>query len=64
KSREQTVLAQIPDDVEVAVLCRTGARSGVTIELLRQVGYRNLLLNVKGGINAWAEEIDPMMATY
>lgn len=64
KSREQTVLAQIPDDVEVAVICRTGARSGVTIELLRQIGYRNRLLNVKGGINAWAEEIDPMMATY
>jgi sulfur-carrier protein adenylyltransferase/sulfurtransferase len=64
KPREQTVLAQIPDDVELAVICRTGARSGVTIELLRQIGYRNRLLNVKGGINAWAEEIDPMMATY
>jgi molybdopterin/thiamine biosynthesis adenylyltransferase/rhodanese-related sulfurtransferase len=64
KTREQTVLAQIPDDVELAIICRTGNRSGVILESLRKVGYKNRLLNVKGGINAWASEVDPTMATY
>jgi adenylyltransferase/sulfurtransferase len=64
KTREQTVLAQIPDNGELAIICRTGNRSSVILESLRKVGYKNHLLNVKGGINAWANEIDPTMATY
>lgn len=64
KTREQTVLAQIPDTGELAIICRTGNRSGAILEALRKVGYQNRLLNVAGGINAWANEIDPTMATY
>jgi len=64
KTREQTVLAQIPDTGELAIICRTGNRSGAILEALRKVGYQDHLLNVAGGINAWANEIDPTMATY
>lgn len=64
KTREMTVLAQIPDDREIIVHCRSGVRSADSIRFLRQVGYQNKLLNLKGGILAWANEIDPMMATY
>jgi adenylyltransferase/sulfurtransferase len=64
KQREQTVLAQIPDNREVIVHCRSGVRSADTIRFLRQVGYRNKLLNLKGGILAWANEIDLTMPTY
>jgi adenylyltransferase/sulfurtransferase len=64
KTREQTVLAQIPNDVEIAIICRTGNRSGVILEALRRVGYQNQLRNVVGGINAWADEIDPTMPIY
>ncbi|MBZ0290994.1 MAG: molybdenum cofactor biosynthesis protein MoeB, partial [Anaerolineae bacterium] len=64
KPREATVLSQIPDDREIIVHCRSGVRSADTITLLRQLGYKNKLLNLKGGILAWAEEIDPAMATY
>lgn len=64
KPREATVLAQIPDDREVIVQCRSGARSADSIKFLREVGYKNKLVNLKGGILAWAREIDPSMATY
>jgi adenylyltransferase/sulfurtransferase len=64
KPREATILAQIPTDREIVVQCRSGARSADSIKFLRQVGYKNQLLNLKGGILAWAREIDPTMPTY
>ncbi len=64
KPREATVLAQIPTDREIIVQCRSGARSADSIKFLRNVGYKNELVNLKGGILAWAREIDPEMATY
>jgi len=64
KPREATVLMQIPTDREIIVHCRSGVRSADTIRFLRNLGYENKLLNLKGGILAWANEIDPNMATY
>ncbi|MBC7812243.1 MAG: molybdopterin-synthase adenylyltransferase MoeB [Burkholderiales bacterium] len=64
KPREATVLAQIPDDREIIVMCRSGKRSADVIEALRGLGYENPMLNLTGGILAWAKEIDPEMATY
>ncbi len=64
KLREETVLADIPTDREVIVQCRTGARSADSIRFLREAGYQNRLLNLKGGIIAWAREIDPSLPIY
>ncbi len=64
KRREDTVLAQIPDDREVIVHCRSGKRSADSIKFLREVGYTNTLINLAGGILAWADEIDRSMAKY
>jgi adenylyltransferase/sulfurtransferase len=64
KLRDETVLAQIPTDREVIVHCRTGARSADAIRFLREAGYKNKLLNVKGGIVAWAREIDSSLPIY
>jgi molybdopterin/thiamine biosynthesis adenylyltransferase/rhodanese-related sulfurtransferase len=64
KRREETVLAQIPQDQEIAVLCRSGNRSGKIIQILQEVGYKNKLVNVKGGILAWADQIDSDMPKY
>ena len=59
-----TVLAQIPTDSEVIVICRSGNRSAKVINTLKEAGYTNDLENLKGGILAWAAEIDPDMARY
>ncbi len=64
KPREATVLAEIPTDREIIVHCRSGVRSADSIGFLRKAGYENKLVNLKGGILAWADEIDPEMATY
>ncbi len=64
KLRDETVLAEIPTDREVIVYCRTGARSTDAIRMLREAGYQNKLVNLKGGIIAWAKEIDPTMPIY
>jgi sulfur-carrier protein adenylyltransferase/sulfurtransferase len=43
--------------------CRSGVRSAKAIDLLRQAGFRRVL-NLRGGILAWAREVDPSMPTY
>jgi sulfur-carrier protein adenylyltransferase/sulfurtransferase len=48
-------------DKKVIVHCRSGARSAAVIKQLEtSVGFDNLY-NLKGGILAWANEIDPSM---
>ncbi len=52
---------QIKKEVPVIIHCRSGARSAVIInELEKRFGYTNLY-NLKGGILAWAREIDSSM---
>ena len=45
------------------VHCKSGVRSAKAIGQLKQAGFARLK-NVRGGIKAWAEEIDPTMPTY
>ncbi len=46
---------------DVVVYCRSGRRSAAAIsQLEQQFGLKNLY-NVKGGILAWAQEIDPTL---
>ncbi len=54
---------EIAKDKPVVIHCRSGARSGRIVEYLESQGYDNLY-NLKGGILAWADEIDPAMAKY
>ena len=55
-----TRLAEIPKDKDVVVYCRSGARSANAAEFMRQNGYQKVL-NLRGGMQAWAREIDPSM---
>lgn len=55
---------KISKDKKVVVHCRSGKRSASVIQMLeQQYGFSNLY-NLKGGIMAWADEIDPEMAKY
>jgi len=62
---------EIPSNVDkidrnkkVVIHCRSGARSGNMVQWLeKNHGFENLY-NLKGGILAWAREIDPEMPTY
>ena len=57
-------LDKIDRTKDVVILCRSGKRSQDVIDLLRaEEGFTNLY-NLRGGILAWADEIDPTMAKY
>jgi sulfur-carrier protein adenylyltransferase/sulfurtransferase len=63
-------LGELPERVaelntadQIVVHCRMGGRSAKAVEFLRSVGFRKVK-NLVGGINAWAEEVDPAMAKY
>jgi len=47
----------------VVVMCRSGKRSAAAIMQLEQRGFTNLI-NLKGGILAWADEVDPTLNVY
>jgi adenylyltransferase/sulfurtransferase len=55
--------SEIDPLADVVIHCRSGSRSAGAIRQLRAHGF-DRLLNLKGGIRGWAEEIDPDMATY
>ena len=54
---------KISKDKKVVVHCRSGKRSASIIQMLEQHGYKNLY-NLKGGILAWADEIDTTISKY
>lgn len=57
-------VSKIASDRKVVVHCRSGKRSADAIRLLEEkYGFSNLY-NLKGGILAWAEALDPGMAKY
>ncbi len=56
-------LAELPSNAEIVVYCRTGGRSANAVQFLRQRGYSKAF-NLAGGINRWAEQVDPTMVRY
>jgi adenylyltransferase/sulfurtransferase len=56
-------LAEIDRDREIVVQCKSGGRSQRIAEFLLQNGYTKVV-NLAGGILAWADEIDPKMQKY
>ncbi len=56
-------LAEIDRDREIIVQCKVGIRSQSVAEFLKQQGYPRVV-NLAGGILAWADEIDPRVQKY
>lgn len=62
-------LGELPDRIEeirehqhaeVVVHCRSGGRSARAVEFLQANGF-DQAVNLKGGIHAWSDEIDPSL---
>ncbi len=56
----QSRLHTLDADKEIAIICRSGARSANACAFLQHEGFENVY-NVKGGMKTWASEIDPSM---
>ena len=49
---------------EVVLHCKAGGRSAQAIEMLKRAGFTGDLKNLKGGITAWSNEVDPKIPKY
>lgn len=55
---------ELDEDRETVIHCKMGARSARAIEALRRAGFKGGLKNLKGGITAWSNEVDPKVPKY
>jgi rhodanese-related sulfurtransferase len=56
-------LGELPAKRELVLVCHHGSRSQNAAQWLAQNGYANVH-NLRGGIEAWAIEIDPTVRRY
>jgi adenylyltransferase/sulfurtransferase len=56
-------LSELDSAQEMVLFCKSGSRSARALEVLLSAGFRKVK-NLKGGINAWAREIDPSLPVY
>lgn len=55
---------EIDDTKETVVHCKMGGRSAKAIEALQRAGFKGNLINLKGGITAWSNEVDSKVPKY
>ncbi len=56
-------LDELDKDADIIVHCKMGGRSAKACHLLKGSGF-DKVRNVRGGINAWAEQVDPSVPKY
>jgi adenylyltransferase/sulfurtransferase len=49
---------------EVIFQCKSGVRSARAVEFVQQTGYHGTAKNLRGGITAWSNEVDPKVPKY
>jgi len=57
-------MSEIDSDRDTVVHCKGGVRSARAIEALKGAGFKGNLTNLKGGITAWSNEVDPSVPKY
>ena len=56
-------LSELDSAEEMVIFCKSGGRSARGLELLVSAGFKKVK-NLKGGINAWAREVDSELPIY
>ncbi|MGA9365133.1 MAG: MBL fold metallo-hydrolase [Bacteroidota bacterium] len=56
-------LQELDPGKEIVVYCHTGSRSQQAVEFLYESGFKNVK-SLFGGVEAWAQKIDPSMSRY
>jgi len=56
-------LSELDSAEEMVIFCKSGGRSARGLELLVSAGFKKVK-NLKGGINAWAKEVDTNLPVY
>lgn len=58
-----TAMNELDPDREIVVICHHGIRSRSVAMYLTKNDFTRVI-NLRGGIDAWAKEVDPQMPTY
>lgn len=58
-----TRMAELNKDAETVVICHHGVRSYHAARYLEAAGFVDII-NLAGGVAAWANEVDPAMPRY
>ena len=56
-------VSELDSSREIVAHCRSGKRSADAVQFLTQAGFRKIW-NLKGGILAWSDEVDPSVPKY
>ncbi len=56
-------LADLPQDRQVVLYCKSGVRSAEALAALKASGFRDAV-HVQGGVTAWAKQVDPSLPVY
>ncbi len=54
---------ELDPEAEIVLQCHTGQRSAMATMYLQRLGFQRVY-NLSGGIDAWAEEVDPSVLRY
>ena len=57
-------LSEIDPEKTTVVQCKGGVRSAKAIRNLKDAGFSGRLINLKGGIGAWSDEVDRTVPKY
>jgi adenylyltransferase/sulfurtransferase len=59
-----TRIGEIDPSRDTVIHCKMGGRSAQAIQVLERAGFRGKLINLRGGITAWSNEVDPKVPKY
>ena len=58
-----SVLGTLPRNLPIILYCRSGVRSATALAILKEAGFSDAT-HVRGGVIAWAQQIDTTCAVY
>jgi len=56
-------MGKLDTNQEIVVFCHVGLLSAYAVRILQEAGFHDVK-NLRGGINAWAKEVDPQVLRY
>ena len=62
KARPAT-LADLPQDRQLVLYCKSGVRSAEALAAVKNAGFRDAV-HVQGGVVGWVKQIDPSLPIY
>lgn len=57
-------MSEIDPSKDAIIHCKMGGRSAKAIEALNKAGFQGKVINPRGGITAWSNEVDPKVPKY